>query len=129
MWLRQLLIWENTGQLWFGRAIPREWLEDGRTVLVENDPTMFGIGGLTIRSEVNKGRIRATVRLPMRNPPSQVWLRLRHPQGRLPTRVLINGHPAEPERIVGPDIRLVPGLTDLATPVQVTAVFIGEAVE
>jgi hypothetical protein len=123
MWLRQLLIWENGEQLWFGRAVPREWLEDGKTVLVENAPTVFGVAGLAIHSEVDKGLIQAEVHLPTRNPPSQVWLRLRHPQGRQPTRVLINGHPVEPERIVGPDIRLPSGPTDLSTLLKVRAVY------
>ena len=121
MWLRQLLIWENGDQLWFGRAVPREWLEDGKTIRIERAPTTFGAAGLAIRSEVNKGRIYATVCLPTRSPPSQVWLRIRHPQGRRLRRVLINGRSVEPERIVGPDIRLAPGLTDLSSAVEIQA--------
>jgi hypothetical protein len=121
MWLRQLLIWENGDQLWFGRAVPREWLEDGKTIRIERAPTTFGVAGLAIRSEANKGRIYATVCLPTHSPPSQVWLRIRHPQGRRPRRVLINGRSVEPERIAGPDIRLAPGLTDLSIAVEIQA--------
>jgi hypothetical protein len=123
MWLRQLLIWENGDKLWFGRAIPQEWLEDGKTIRINNAPTVFGVTGLAVRSEIDKGRIYATVHLPTRNPPSEVWLRLRHPQGREPTCVLINNHPVEPERIVGPDIRLLPASVELSIPVKVTAVY------
>jgi hypothetical protein len=124
MWLRQLLVWENGHQLWFARATPQEWLEDGKTIRIERAKTMFGTVDMVIHSEVSKGRILAQVSLPKRNPPSEVWLRLRHPQGRCPIRVSINGQPVEPERIVGADIRLVPGVKDLCRqgdPVKVIA--------
>ncbi|MHB1033707.1 MAG: hypothetical protein ACYC35_01255 [Pirellulales bacterium] len=121
MWLRQLLVWEDGDRLCLGRAAPRTWLEDGKAIRVERAATIFGPVGLAIRSEANQGRIHATVQLPTRNPPREVWLRLRHPKGSLPTRVLIGGKPVAPERIVGEDVRLVPGESDLARPVEVTA--------
>ena len=121
MWLRQLLVWENGHQLWFARATPKEWLEDGKTIRIERAKTMFGTANMVIRSEANKGRIYAELSVARRNPASEVWLRLRHPQGRCPIRVSINGQPVEPERIVGADIRLVPGVKDLSLPVKVTA--------
>ena len=119
MWLRQLLVWENGDWLWFGRATPREWLEDGKTIRIERAQTKFGTAGMVIRSEVNKGRIYAEVSLPKRNPPAEIWLRLRHPQGLQPSRVFINDLPIEPERIVGADIQLMPGIKDLSLPVRV----------
>ena len=121
MWLRQLLVWENGDQLWLARAAPREWLEDGKTILVERAQTLFGTVSMVIRSEVSKGRIVARVSLPERNPPAEVWLRLRHPQGKQPQRVSINGKKVESERIVGTDIRLVPGEKDLSRAVEVSA--------
>jgi hypothetical protein len=121
MWLRQLLIWENGARLWFGRAIPREWLQDGKTVRVDKAATIFGTTALLIRSEVNRGRIYAKVSLPKRNPPAEVWLRLRHPKGKLSSRVLINGKLAEPQQILGADIRLVPGIEAKSPKVDVVA--------
>lgn len=121
MWLRQLLLWENDNQLWLGRATPREWLEDGKTIRIERAKTIFGTVSMVIRSEAAKGRILAELSLPKRNPPSEVWLRLRHPQGKHPRRVSINGKLVELERIVGSDIRIVPGEKDLSRPVKVKA--------
>jgi hypothetical protein len=121
MWLRQLLLWENGDQLWLARATPREWLEDGKTIRIERAKTMFGTVGMIIRSEAAKGKILVELSLPKRKPPSEVWLRLRHPQGKHPRRVSINGKLIEPERIVGSDIRLVPGVKDLSQPVEVAA--------
>lgn len=106
MWLRQLMIWENGEELWFGRGVPRAWLADGKTVRIEGAPTFFGTAGLVIHSESASGRIRATVTLPMRNPAKTVWLRLRHPEGKRPTRVLVNGEPLAADRIRGEDICL-----------------------
>ena len=123
MWLRQLLIWENGDQLWFGRAIPREWLEDGKAIRIVDAPTVFGIAGMVIHSELNKGRICATVYIPKRNPPAEAWLRLRHPQGLLPIRVFINGQLIESEQIMGTDIRLIPGIKNLSRPAKVIAIY------
>jgi len=132
MWLRQLLVWENGDQLWFARATPREWLKDGNVILIERAPTIFGIAGLVIRSELSKGKIYATVTLPGRphvclsqtSVGAEVWLRLRHPQGFGPNKVCINGQPVGTERVVGQDIRLVPGVKDLSRPVEVTAEYL-----
>jgi hypothetical protein len=121
MWLRQLLIWENGDRLWLARATPQEWLEDGKTIRVERAKTIFGTVSMVIRSKIAKERILVQVSLPKRNPPAEVWLRLRHPQRKKPQRVSVNGKSVRPERIVGSDIRLVPGVKDLSRPVEVTA--------
>jgi hypothetical protein len=110
MWLRQLLIDEDENRLHFGRGVPREWLEDGKEVRIERAVTAFGAAGLRLRSEADEGSIRAEVDLPSRALPAEVWLRLRHPRGLAPLRVLDgDGRPLPPDRIAGEDIRLVPG--------------------
>jgi len=115
MWLRQLLIDEDGDRLFFGRGIPREWLEDGKEVRIERAVTSFGTAGLRIRSEADGGSIRAEIDLPSRALPGEVWLRLRHPRGLEPERVLDGeGRPLPPDRISGEDIRLVPGATAAA---------------
>ena len=121
IWLRQLLVWENGNQLWLARATPREWLEDGKTIRIKQAKTIFGTVSMVIRSSIAQGKIFAELSLPKRKPPSEVWLRLRHPQGKHPRRVSVNGKPIEPERIVGGDIRIVPGIKDLSRPVEVVA--------
>ncbi len=120
MWLRQLLVWESGDQLWLARATPREWLEDGKTIRIERAKTVFGVVSFLIRSEVSEGRIVARVSMSERNPPAEVWLRLRHPQGKRPRRVSINEKPVGPERVEGSDIRIVPGVEDLSQSVECT---------
>ncbi len=121
MWLRQFLICEEGDALWFGRAVPRQWLEHGKAIRVERAQTFFGPAGLTIRSETDRGRIHAELSLPSRNPPAEVWLRLRHPAARHPVRVLLNDRPIAADRILGEDIRLKPGEEATASPVRITA--------
>jgi hypothetical protein len=121
IWLRQLLVWENGDQLWFGRATPREWLEDGKTVRIENTGTRFGAAGMVLKSEVAQQRIRASLQIPRQVPPKEVWLRLRHPTGQRPTRVLVNGRVAPANSISGEDIRLTPDEGDAAKQVEIVA--------
>ncbi|UCG48291.1 MAG: hypothetical protein JSU94_00660, partial [Phycisphaerales bacterium] len=121
MWLRQLLVWEDGQRLWFGRGMPRQWLEDGKKVRIESAATTFGQAALVIQSNVAEGRISATVTLPTRTPPAGAWLRLRHPAGAGPSRVYIDNRRLGAERILGQDIRLVPGVGDISRPVELIA--------
>ncbi len=121
MWLRHLLVWENGSELWFGRGTPRAWLKDGNTIRIERAATFFGPAGLVIRSQLKEGRIVATVTVPTRSVPNVVWLRLRHPAGRWPARVLVNGRLWDAERVVGENIRLLPGDVDPKQPIDVVA--------
>jgi hypothetical protein len=121
MWLRQLLVWEDGKRLWFGRAMPREWLRNGNTVRVEGAATQFGTAGMVVRSRLGEGKITATVTMPERRRPSEVWLRLRHPEGARPSRVYVNGRPARSGQIVGEDVQLVGGTVETSGEVEVTA--------
>ncbi|MCX8038589.1 MAG: hypothetical protein N3D11_16355 [Candidatus Sumerlaeia bacterium] len=121
MWLRQLLVWENGAELWLARGTPRAWLKDGNTIRIEQAATFFGPAGLVIRSQLKEGRITATVTVPTRSVPNVVWLRLRHPSGRWPARVWVNGRLWDPDRIVGENIRLLPGDVDPKQPIEVVA--------
>jgi hypothetical protein len=121
MWLRQLLVWENDQQLWLARAVPKEWLEDGKSIIVKRAQSLFGPVDMTIRSAVKQERITAELLLPRRNPPAEVWLRLRHPEGLYPKRVFVNDRLAEPADIRGGDIRIVAGPKEPAGSVKVTA--------
>lgn len=88
---RGLLVWEENQSLWLARATPRAWMEQGKTISVKNAPTCFGTVDFEINSDVEHGRIAATVTMPNRRTPGEVWLRLRHPQA-LPIRtVKVNG--------------------------------------
>jgi hypothetical protein len=88
---RGLLVWEDGPNLWLARATPRVWLEQGRKVSVKNAPTHFGIVDFEIVSDVDHGRIMATLKMPSRHPATQVWLRLRHPKTTPIRGVTVNG--------------------------------------
>lgn len=90
---RNLLVMEEGQTLWLARAIPRAWLEQGKTVSVKDAPTHFGAVDYEIASDVANGRITAIIAMPGRNPAKEVWLRLRHPGSATIRRVAVNGRP------------------------------------
>ena len=106
MWLRQLILYEDGRTLWFGRGLPSQWLQDGKKVRIENAVTLFGLADLEIESHVKTGRIHARLRIPDRNPPETVWLRLRHPDGLTPRKVEVNGKSLDQTHLFGEDIEL-----------------------
>ena len=60
---------------------------------MKNAPTHFGPVAYEIVSDVDHGRITATVEMPSRNPPKAVLLRLRHPKAAPIQSVTVNGKP------------------------------------
>lgn len=88
---RNMLVMERGDELWLARATPRDWLAQGRKIAVKNAPTHFGTLACEIVSDVDHGRIAATVELPSRRAPKSVCLRFRHPQAAPIQRVTVNG--------------------------------------
>lgn len=89
--LRNMLIREDGDQLWLGRAIPRQWLENGKEVRVENAPTLFGKTSYVMQSSEEARRITVDLVPPTEPPPKSIHLRLRHPDNRVISRVIVNG--------------------------------------
>ena len=58
---------------------------------MKNAPTHFGTVDFEIVSDVDHGRIMATLTMPSRQPATPVWLRLRHPQTAPIRGVTVNG--------------------------------------
>ena len=88
---RNLLVMEDGQSLWMARATPRAWLEQGKKIAVRNAPTYFGTLAYEIVSDVDNGKITATVEIPSRNPPKSVLLRFRHPKAAPIKSVTVNG--------------------------------------
>lgn len=88
---RNLLVMESGPNLWLGRGTPRAWLEQGKRISVKHAPTQFGTVDYEIVSDVANDKIRATVTMPNRNPPREVWLRLRHPRSAPIKAVTVDG--------------------------------------
>lgn len=62
-------------------------------IVVKNAPTWFGTIAYEIVSDVEGGKIAATVEMPSRTPSGAVRLRLRHPKALLISSVTVNGRP------------------------------------
>jgi hypothetical protein len=90
---RSMLVMEMGDDLFLARGTPREWLEDGKRISVQRAPSYFGEHGFRIESLANQGRIEATVHLPHRQRPANVYLRLRHPNKSVLKRVTMGGRP------------------------------------
>ena len=96
--LRQMLVRESfareTGwpeHLYLAHATPRQWLEDGKNIRVENAPTCFGPVSFAIVSHIGAGLIEANVQIPARNPIHVLKLKLRAPGNRVLRAVRVNG--------------------------------------
>ncbi|MGD0900860.1 MAG: hypothetical protein ABR915_23760, partial [Thermoguttaceae bacterium] len=69
------------------------WLEQGKKISVKNAPTYFGTVAYEVVSDVDHGKITATVEMPSRKPPKEVVLRFRHPKAATIKSVAVNGKP------------------------------------
>ncbi len=88
---RNLLVMEDGKCLWLARATPRVWLEQGKEIIVKNAPTYFGTLAYEIVSDVDNGKINATVTIPDDGTLESVILRLRHPKAFSIKSVMVNG--------------------------------------
>jgi hypothetical protein len=77
---RSMLISEDGATLWLAKGTPRAWLEQGKKIIVKNAPTHFGTLAYEIVSDVDHGKIAATVEMPSGKANPSVILRLRHPK-------------------------------------------------
>jgi len=114
---RNLLVMEDGQNLWLARATPKVWLEQGEKISVKNAPTHFGTVDYEIVSDVDHGKINATIKMPNRNAPKEVRLRLRHPRSAPIKSVSVNG---DTWRAFDPDMETVT-LKGLTGTVSVTA--------
>lgn len=90
---RDLLVMEMGPDLWIARATPRAWLEQGKKIAVKHAPTHYGNLAYEIVSDVDQGKIVATIDMPSRRPFKNLVVRFRHPTGARMKSVTLNGHP------------------------------------
>jgi hypothetical protein len=89
---RQMLIHErDDDSLLLLQATPRKWLEHGKQIRVERAPTYYGPLAMTVTSRAEDGEIVASLDLASPKVPAEIFLRLRHPQGKKIQSVLLNG--------------------------------------
>lgn len=92
-WLRLMFVREQGNELVLGQAIPRYWLADGEEVGIERAVSYFGPLSLRIASATGRGEIHARLDPPTRNSPQNIYVRLRHPEGKPIRSVTVNGRP------------------------------------
>ncbi|MCC6819552.1 MAG: hypothetical protein IT579_02380 [Verrucomicrobia subdivision 3 bacterium] len=90
-WLRYLFVREEGDTLLLGQAVPREWLRAGQKCGLERTVTYFGKTSVAYSGGENE--ITAALAGPTRNPPKQIRLRFREPNGRPLQSVIVNGKP------------------------------------
>lgn len=76
--------------LWLARATPREWMEQGKKIAVTDAPTRFGKVSYELRSDVEKNKVSAVVRVPQ-DSAATIKLRARVPGGKKIRAVTVNG--------------------------------------
>lgn len=79
------------GTLFVAQATPRQWLENGDTIRVSKAPTYFGTLSYTIQSQVDSGKITASIDLENGNAPETLLVRFRDPQAKPMRSVTVNG--------------------------------------
>jgi sugar lactone lactonase YvrE len=94
MMMRWMLVFEDpvADTVWLGKAVPRQWLAQGKEVHVAAAPTRFGRVGFAMRSFIDQGRIDVDVQLPPRCA-AVVQVRCRVPEGHTLRSATVDGKP------------------------------------
>jgi hypothetical protein len=92
---RWLVVFEDpeTNALWLGKAIPRNWLEDGKVTKVTGAATKWGRIGFSIDSHLKSSTIETKIDLSPQGLPITTNLRLRAPDELKIKSVTLNGKP------------------------------------
>ena len=117
MWLRYMFTYWTRDALYLGRAIPRQWLRQGNDIGIEGVCTYFGRVHVGYRSEADRGRILLSANLEMREKPSRIVARFRHPTGARLQSVSVNGRDWETFDAARGDVNI----TDLNGRVEIEA--------
>jgi len=92
---RWMLYLEEGDTLRLLPGIPRNWLDDGKSIELKNVASYFGPLSLTVNSRLKSGTVSASVKCTSDRMPQTVMLRLPHPAGKSPLKV--NGGTFDPE--------------------------------
>ena len=103
-----MLVQARGEELWLAPFVTDRWLEDGKAIEIRNALTPFGRCGYRIESRVARGFIEATIDPPAERAPRSIALRIRHPEGKTPKRVTVNGRPGG-EFAAGESAVVIPG--------------------
>ncbi|MFD0711813.1 hypothetical protein [Paenibacillus sp. GCM10027626] len=99
MQTRWMLYMEEGNRLKLLPGIPRAWLEDGKTIELQEAASYFGPITLQVESLLEKGVIKAKVVCSTNRRPHTVWIRLPHPQGMHPKSLSGGSYVREEEAV------------------------------
>lgn len=85
---RWMLYLEDGDTLRLLSGIPRNWLDDGKSIELKNVASYFGPISLTVNSSLKSGTVSALVKCNSDRIPHTVILRLPHPEGKKPLKVI-----------------------------------------
>jgi hypothetical protein len=93
--VRRTLLLERESELHLLPAAPRRWLEQGKSIQIEDMPAYFGKIDLMVNSQVFQGRIAIDLKLQVARPDrlKKVSLRVPHPTKQRMKQVTLNGRP------------------------------------
>lgn len=84
---RRMLYMEQGDTLEIFKVIPRNWMEDGKNVTLDNVGSYYGKLKVTATSNVASGIIEANIQCNTNRKPSCVKIRIPHPEGKKPVKV------------------------------------------
>jgi hypothetical protein len=111
MLIRWLLVFEDpeSDVLWLGKAIPRDWLTDGKHVTVKAARTKWGRVDYSIESRMKRKIIEVKLQLPPHGITAETRLRLRAPDEARIKYITINGKRSTQFDVVDEAILIAPG--------------------
>jgi hypothetical protein len=89
--IRDALVMEDVDTLHLARGTDRHWLDQGKSVGIKDASTHFGVVTFAIVSDVDQGRINASITMPSKKSTKEVCLHLRHPKSAPIRSVTVNG--------------------------------------
>ena len=87
MQTRWMLYMENGQILKLLSTIPRKWMENGKTIELNNVQSYFGPLNVKVNSEIKKGYIEASIQCNSDRKPNKVTIRIPHPNGKKAVKV------------------------------------------
>ncbi|MFD2332876.1 hypothetical protein ACFSR7_26765 [Cohnella sp. GCM10020058] len=90
----------DEGRLWLLRGCPSRWFEEGETIVFEDAPTLFG--KMALRTKSDGKSVVVDIVPPTADSLKEMVLSVRHPEGKAPDSVTVDGKSAsfEGEQVV-----------------------------
>jgi hypothetical protein len=91
VWLRTYLMTETDNILWICKGVPRKWYTEGKKIKFSGMASTFGVLDFEVESTDRYSTLCASLKLHVRKEPDEIYVRLRHPEGKPMKKVLVNG--------------------------------------